>query len=484
MAVRRKTAVFAWIVLIVLLIAVLLVGGYWVLRLGFDTDVFDRSGWKSTDTGTQYWNYDGEPLTGWQEIDGTTFYFGPDGNLATGWQEIDGSRYYLGVSGVPYMGWQTVDGQRCFFDEQGKLATGWQTIEEARYYFGEDGVVRTDQFCIDEHRYLSDSSGALLTGWQQTSAGLLYLGSDGILRTGWQEIDGKRYYLDPETGAASLGITVLDGSVYYFDPQGALSTGWQEIGGKTYYFYDDGTMALGWTDLGEHRFYFTQDQGMALGWQELDGKTYYFKDNGVMAIGQITLDGVNHFFTSQGVYVLLVNQWNPVPEDYEADLVEYKDRLVDASARDALAEMVAAGRAAGHPCSITSVYRSEAEQQFIWTRRKNAYMAEGYDAGMASYLTGRSVAIPGHSEHHTGLAVDFNRQEAGTLSWMGKHCWEYGFILRYPAGKTDYTGIIYEVWHFRYVGVELAQELKELGLCLEEYMQMLTAQEAAKAPPQ
>lgn len=109
MAVRRKTAVFAWIVLIVLLIAVLLVGGYWVLRLGFDTDVFDRSGWKNTDAGMQYWDQDGKPLTGWQEIDGTTFYFGPDGNLATGWQEIQGARYYLGISGVPYVGWQRID---------------------------------------------------------------------------------------------------------------------------------------------------------------------------------------------------------------------------------------------------------------------------------------------------------------------------------------------------------------------------------------
>lgn len=111
MAVRRKTAVFAWIVLIALLIAVLLVGGYWVLRLGFGTDVFDRSGWKNTDAGMQYWDQNGAPLTGWQEIDGTRFYFHEDGVMATGWQEIDGSRYYLGISGVPHTGWQTIEGK-------------------------------------------------------------------------------------------------------------------------------------------------------------------------------------------------------------------------------------------------------------------------------------------------------------------------------------------------------------------------------------
>lgn len=484
MTARRRIPTFAWIAVILLLIAVLVVGGYWVLRLGFDVDIFDRSGWKTTDAGMQYLNYDGEPLVGWQEIDGTRFYFREDGTMATGWLELDGHRYYLGVSGVPHTGWQTVDGQRCYFDSEGRLATGWQAMDGQTYYFGEDGVVRTGTFTIGADRYLSDSTGALLTGWQQTDAGLLYLGEDGILRTGWQQIGSDRYYMDPETGAAACSITALDDKLYYFDAQGALRTGWQKIDGHQYYLNDDGTMALGWTDIGEHRFYFTQEQGMALGWQEIDGKTYYFKENGVMAIGQITVDGVNHFFSSRGVYVLLVNAWNPVPEDYNGNLVEYGNYQVAEEALEPLKQMIAAGRAAGKPCSITSIYRSEATQQFIWTRRKNAFMAEGYDAATANLLTGHSVAVPGHSEHHTGLAVDFNRDEAGTLAWIGKHCWEYGFILRYPAGKMDVTGITYEVWHFRYVGVELAQELKELGLCLEEYMQMLTEQEAAKAPPQ
>jgi D-alanyl-D-alanine carboxypeptidase len=59
-------------------------------------------------------------------------------------------------------------------------------------------------------------------------------------------------------------------------------------------------------------------------------------------------------------------------------------------------------------------------------------------------------------------------------AWMAENCWQFGFILRYPDGKTDVTGIIYEPWHFRYVGLELAQELNQLGLTMEEYMDMLT----------
>ena len=64
--------------------------------------------------------------------------------------------------------------------------------------------------------------------------------------------------------------------------------------------------------------------------------------------------------------------------------------------------------------------------------------------------------------------------EYATLYWLSQHCWENGWILRYPSGKSNITGIMYEPWHFRYVGVELAMELKDSGLCLEEYLDALT----------
>ena len=464
MSTRKRIPVFLQIVFIVLLIAILVVGSYWVLRLGFDIDVLDRSGWKSTDAGMQYWDYHGKPLTGWQEINGDRFYFGEDGLMATGWQTVDGSRYYLGSSGIPCAGWQTIDGQR--------------------YCFDPDGSVHTGEFTVDQGRYFADSTGAVFTGWHQTADGTVYLGDDGLLRTGWQEIDGCRYYMHPQTGAISVGKTEVEGSLYYFDSQGMMCTGWQEIDGNRYYFHEDGTVALGWTDLGEHRYYFTEAQGMALGWQELDGNRYYFKEDGVMAIGQITLDGVNHFFTSQGVYVLLVNRWNAVPEGYEPQLVDYGQQQIDISAYDALCQMIADSEAEGLFCGVNNIYRSKETQQYIWNRKRRSLMAEGYNYATADAITGRSVAVPGHSEHQTGLAVDISTQDLEAQNWLAEHCWDYGFILRYPVGKKEITGIIYEPWHFRYVGLELAQELKELGLCLEEYIQMLTEQEDAKTPPE
>jgi D-alanyl-D-alanine carboxypeptidase len=102
-------------------------------------------------------------------------------------------------------------------------------------------------------------------------------------------------------------------------------------------------------------------------------------------------------------------------------------------------------------------------------------MAQGMTKEEAERITGQSLAIPGHSEHHTGLAMDIN-SGGGSYEWMAENCWDYGFIVRYPDDHMDITGIIYEPWHFRYVGVELAQELKNY-CCMEEYFAELTQQQ-------
>jgi D-alanyl-D-alanine carboxypeptidase len=110
----------------------------------------------------------------------------------------------------------------------------------------------------------------------------------------------------------------------------------------------------------------------------------------------------------------------------------------------------------------------------------NSYLDDGYSYDEAYARSVQIVAVPGTSEHHLGLALDIvdssytklNHQQAKmpTQKWLMEHCWEYGFILRYPADKSDSTGIIYEPWHYRYVGVDVARELQESGLTLEEYI--------------
>lgn len=123
-------------------------------------------------------------------------------------------------------------------------------------------------------------------------------------------------------------------------------------------------------------------------------------------------------------------------------------------------------------------------QTRIFNRKVNEWKNQGYDEETAKKKAATSVAIPGTSEHQLGLAVDIVDTQSWKLTasqdtfvgqqWLMEHCWEYGFILRYPENKIDVTGIIYEPWHYRYVGKELAIELRDTNLTLEEYLSALS----------
>ena len=108
------------------------------------------------------------------------------------------------------------------------------------------------------------------------------------------------------------------------------------------------------------------------------------------------------------------------------------------------------------------------QQQEILTLRTQEYEARGYSSGAAYAKARETVALPGTSEHNLGLAVDILGDAA--IAWLGEHCWEYGFILRYTAEKEPITGFVDEPWHFRYVGTEVSLDMKGSGLCLEEYL--------------
>ena len=123
--------------------------------------------------------------------------------------------------------------------------------------------------------------------------------------------------------------------------------------------------------------------------------------------------------------------------------------------------------------AVNSAYRSAKEQKIIYDQ-----MFAIYDSVTASGL----VSPPGFSEHQLGLSVDLTSQSVideeipvfgytKEYEWVSKHAHEYGFILRYPLNKTHITGASNEPWHFRYVGVEVATEIYEKGITLEEYTQ-------------
>lgn len=156
--------------------------------------------------------------------------------------------------------------------------------------------------------------------------------------------------------------------------------------------------------------------------------------------------------------VLIANKTYSLPESYNpGGLLPECEEAFAVMKRDAAAK--------GLNIYVSSGFRSFASQKSIYNRyvsRDGRALADTYSAR------------PGHSEHQTGLAIDLNTitQSFGKTKegrWVAEHCHEYGFILRYPEGKSHITGYCFEPWHLRYVGVETATKIAQSGLCLEEY---------------
>lgn len=180
--------------------------------------------------------------------------------------------------------------------------------------------------------------------------------------------------------------------------------------------------------------------------------------------------------------LVLVNSTHFMDEDYVPELSEIEDNYyVDSRIEAELRQMLAAGRKAGLDFVICSAYRTMEKQTSLYENKVSRLMSEkGLSYEKAYVEAGNTVAYPGTSEHQLGLAVDIVARDYQQLDdaqantdeakWLKEHCYEYGFILRYPLDKTEETGIIFEPWHYRYVGKEVAKEIMEQGICLEEYL--------------
>ena len=180
----------------------------------------------------------------------------------------------------------------------------------------------------------------------------------------------------------------------------------------------------------------------------------------------------------------LVNFENKLAEDFEPKEVAEADNgyVTDARIADAAKKMISDARAKDNVRIIAlSGYRDYEYQKELFDNKVERLQQEkGYSVSKAREEAATVVAIPGTSEHQLGLALDLvdarhvklneSQENTAAYKWLYKHCAEYGFIVRYPNGKTDITGIIYEPWHFRYVGVEAATYIMENNLTLEEYL--------------
>ena len=169
----------------------------------------------------------------------------------------------------------------------------------------------------------------------------------------------------------------------------------------------------------------------------------------------------------------LVNKWNPIPENYEINLVEVPGgEKVDERIYEPLMEMLEAAKEGNWDQlpEVVSGYRTSKKQQQLYDDKIAKYKQEGYSNEEAVKHAEQWVAVPGYSEHQLGIAVDLNGATYDLYFWLQENSYKYGFIFRYPGSKTDITGTAEEVWHYRYVGVEAATEMYEQELCLEEYL--------------
>ena len=192
--------------------------------------------------------------------------------------------------------------------------------------------------------------------------------------------------------------------------------------------------------------------------------------------------------------LVLINPWNPLPEDYVFELTTVTGKYqVDSRCADALKAMLADCKAAGLTPYICSAYRTWDDQVYLFDKKVKSFTDKGYSEEDAKVLAAKETAVPGTSEHQLGLAVDIlctsrpwldeGQAQTETQKWLMANCHKYGFILRYPKGTTPITGIIYEPWHYRYVGVEIATEIMTRGITLEEYLGKIGAPDAAVELP-
>ncbi len=190
--------------------------------------------------------------------------------------------------------------------------------------------------------------------------------------------------------------------------------------------------------------------------------------------------GEDFVFSADDWRLLLVNKQHSIPEDYTFTLGTISGSLqCDERILEDLRSMLQAAKQDNVSLMVCSPYRDMERQIALFNRKINWYMNSGMTYIEAYQMGSQWVMVPGASEHQLGLSLDivcnshqsldeaFADTEAG--KWLAANCQKFGFILRYPKEKEYITGVSYEPWHFRYVGVEAATIIMEEGITLEEF---------------
>ncbi len=188
--------------------------------------------------------------------------------------------------------------------------------------------------------------------------------------------------------------------------------------------------------------------------------------------------------------LLLVNGLNPLPEDYdyEGNLTTIPKKYIKGSLTQIdkdiwpyLKAMLDDAKSEGIDIGVWSPYRSYATQKWLYEKQVKKQISNGVPESEAEEKAATIVARPGTSEHNTGLALDINCayhsfKDTKAYKWLQKNAEDYGFVMRYAEDKQEKTGVIYESWHWRFVGINAAHEMNDLEMCLEEYVEYINKQ--------
>lgn len=176
----------------------------------------------------------------------------------------------------------------------------------------------------------------------------------------------------------------------------------------------------------------------------------------------------------------LVNQTHLLPRDFDVSVTGFEDGQVDARIAEICRSMFDDAKADGAVLALVDAYRSRERQSELFEAKVDAYLAKGYSRADAEKTAATITARPDTSEHQTGLALDIvtpshTARDKGfaqtrAFAWLTVNAHNYGFILRYGQGKEDLTGVIWEPWHWRFVGRQAAKAMKQTGQSLEEYL--------------
>lgn len=208
--------------------------------------------------------------------------------------------------------------------------------------------------------------------------------------------------------------------------------------------------------------------------------------SGVSAVSKIPYNAEEDW----ALYV--IGNDNPLPDNFTVDTkTVVGERTLDSRCADYAIAMLNAAEEENVGLFVTSSYRSVQRQAENMQSYINTLISQGYSEAEAKIQAEKEIALPGHSEHNAGLAMDIvsddywsnhsdldeSFEKLPQFDWLIENSWKYGFILSYPKGKEDITGFIYEPWHYRFVGVKHAERIHEVYestgefLTVNEYME-------------